>query len=147
MRLFQWRVSEFVPRHDLLVDTLQRGGGDHPIEAVPANRPYLKPLAILTDRGTASAAELTSHVLAELRDAVVVGEPTCGCVVGVAYDYVLPDGGVLRVAQTGFRSARGRKMEGDPLLPTIPTPATLAQLRARDDAAIDAAEKALLSRK
>jgi C-terminal processing protease CtpA/Prc len=71
--------------------------------------PLLMPVAVLIDSRTGSAAELLAVTLAEQRNALLVGEPSCGCVVGVRVEYVLPDGGGLRVAETGFVSARGAR--------------------------------------
>jgi carboxyl-terminal processing protease len=148
-RLFQWLVGRFVTRRVELMEALQRAGRQQDTRAIEAEigeRPYLKPIAVLIDRGTGSAAELTAHALVEQRDAIAVGEPTCGCVVAIRHDYVLPDGGALRVAQQGYRSAHGRRMEADPLLPTIAVVPTLAQRRTVDDVVLAAAEKALLAR-
>jgi carboxyl-terminal processing protease len=116
------------------------------VHAEPAAHPYLKPVAVLIDGATASAAEMTAHALVELREAIPVGESTCGCVVGLAREFVLPDGGVLRVAEVGFRSPHGRRMERDPLEPAITVAPTLAQLRAGADVAVDEAERALLGK-
>lgn len=116
-----------------------------PIDGAPTARPYLMPIAILTDRATGSAAELTAHALVELRDAVPVGERTCGCVVGIQREFMLPDGGALRVAEASFRSPHDRRMESDPLLPTVTVEPTLAEIRAGDDVALHAAERALLA--
>ena len=82
----------------------------------------------------------------EQRDALIVGESTCGCVVAVRSEYVLPGAGGVRVSETGFRSAQGRRMEGEPLAPAIYAPPTLAHLRAGRDRAVELAEKALLDR-
>jgi carboxyl-terminal processing protease len=148
-RLFQWLVGRFLPRRIELMESLQRAGSrtvTGSIEADTGDRPYLAPIALLVDRSTASAAELTSHALVEQRDAIVVGEPTCGCVVAIRHDYVLPDGGALHVSQVGFRTVRGRRMEADPLLPTIAVVPTLAQRRADEDVVLEAAKRALLAR-
>ena len=116
-----------------------------PIDGAPTARPYLMPIAILIDRSTGSAAELTAHALVELRDALPVGERTCGCVVGIQREFMLPDGGALRVAEASFRSPHDRRMESDPLLPAVTVEPTLAALRAGDDVVLQAAERALLT--
>jgi len=148
-RLYEWLVGRFMTRRLPIMDTITRAGARrvvNTIESVPAPHPYLQPIAVLIDRGTASASELTAHTLVEQRDAIAVGEATCGCVVAIRHDYVLPDGGALRVAQVGFRSAHGRRMEADPLLPTIAAVPTLAQRRDGEDVVLEAAERALLAR-
>jgi len=105
-----------------------------------------QPLAILVDSHTASAAELTALTLAEDRGAILVGESTCGCAVGVQTEFVLPDGGALRIAEIGFRSPHGRRIEGDPIAPQIHAAPNLADLRAGRDAVTEAALRALRGR-
>ena len=148
-RLFQWLVGRFVSRRVTLAENFERFGSRRvagSIEADPAERPYTKPIAVLIDRSTGSAAELTAHALVEQRDAIAVGEATCGCVVAIRRDYVLPDGGALRVSQVGYRTAKGRRMEADPLKPAIGIVPSLTQRRLRQDAVLEAAERALLTR-
>lgn len=148
-RLYEWLVGRFVERPVDVAETIERRGTRtvrQPIRVEASTAPYLGPIAILVDRSTASAAELTAHALVEQRDAIVVGEPTCGCVVAIKHDYVLPDGGALRVAQVGFRTAGGRRMEADPLVPRIAVAPTLAERRANVDVVLEAAERALLVR-
>ncbi len=106
----------------------------------------MQPLAILVDARTASAAELTTVTLRELRNALVLGEPTCGCVVAVPVEHILPDGGGLRIAETGFRSLRGVRMEGIPTEPNVRITPTLADLRARRDVVLQEAHRRLLER-
>ena len=116
------------------------------LHGTPAEHPYLKPLAVLVDGATGSSAEWAAHALVELRDAIAVGESTCGCVVAVRREFLLPDGGVLRVAEAGAQSPHGRRMENDPLVPTLAVAPTLADLRADQDVVLEAAEHALLAR-
>jgi C-terminal processing protease CtpA/Prc len=146
--MFQWLVDQFIDRPVALGRMTVRLWNQpisRPIAGEPAFDPYLKPIALLIDRYTGSAAEWTAHALVELRDAVPVGERTCGCVVGVRREFVLPDGGVLRVAEAGFRSAHDRRMENDPLQPKITAEPTLAEARAGDDVQLRVAERALLA--
>lgn len=146
---FIWLVRQFLPEPRLVLTQLSRRGQEQSareLRITPAENPFLKPIAVLTDRRSGSASELTATALLEQRDALIVGESTCGCVVAVRSEYVLPGAGGVRVSETGFRSAHGRKMEGEPLAPTIYAPPTLADLRAGRDRALEVAEKALLDR-
>lgn len=146
---FVWLVRQFLPDTRHVVTQLRRAGDEvreRPVRLMPGDHPYLKPLAVLTDRRSGSASELTAVTLLEQRDAIVVGESTCGCVVGVSWEYVLPGGGGVRVSETGFRSARGRRMEGEPLAPALYVPPAVADLRAGRDRPLEAAERALLER-
>jgi carboxyl-terminal processing protease len=145
---FVWLVRQFLPEPRVVLTQLTRSGGavrERPVRLVPGDHPYLKPVAVLTDRRSGSASELTAVALLEQRDALTVGESTCGCVVGVSWEYVLPGGGGVRVSETGFRSAHGRRMEGEPLAPAVYMPPGVAELRAGRDRALEAAERALLN--
>jgi len=146
---FVWLIRQFLPDERHVMTQLTRAGDEvreRPVRLSPAEQPFLKPIAVLTDRRSGSASELTAVALLEQRDAIIVGESTCGCVVGVSWEYVLPGGGGVRVSETGFRSALGRRMEGQPLAPTIYMPPRLPELRAGRDLALEAAERALLER-
>jgi C-terminal processing protease CtpA/Prc len=146
---FIWLVRQFLPEPRLVLTQLSRRGQEQnarELRITPAEKPFLKPIAVLTDRRSGSASELTATALLEQRDALIVGESTCGCVVAVRSEYVLPGAGGVRVSETGFRSAQGRRMEGEPLAPTIYAPPTLADLRTGRDRALEVAEKALLDR-
>ncbi len=146
---FMWLVRQFLPEPRLVLTQLFRRGSDQSareLRIMPAEAPFLKPIAVLTDRRSGSASELTATALLEQRDALIVGESTCGCVVAVRAEYVLPGEGGVRVSETGFRSAYGRRMEGEPLTPTIYAPPTVNDLRAGRDRALEEAEKALLDR-
>ena len=144
---FVWLVRQFLPEPREVMTQLTRAGDEtweRPVRLTPGDRPYLKRIAVLTDRRSGSASELTAVALLEQRDALIVGESTCGCVVGVSWEYVLPGGGGVRVSETGFRSARGRRMEGEPLVPALYVPPAVADLRAGRDRALEAAERTLL---
>jgi carboxyl-terminal processing protease len=146
---FVWLVRQFLPEQRVVMTQLTRHGNEvreRPVRVWPAEHPYLKPVAVLTDRRSGSASELAAVTLLEQRNAIVVGESTCGCVVGVSWEYVLPGGGGVRVSETGFRSAGGRRMEGEPLIPAIYMPPGVPDLRAGRDRALEAAERALLER-
>jgi carboxyl-terminal processing protease len=146
---FVWLVRQFLPEPRVVLTQLARSDNEireRPVRLAPADRPYLRPIAVLTDRRSGSASELTAVTLLEQRDALIVGESTCGCVVGVSWEYVLPGGGGVRVSETGFRSAGGRRMEGEPLAPAIYMPPGVPELRAGRDRALEAAERALVDR-
>jgi carboxyl-terminal processing protease len=148
---YRWFAGRFLPEPRTVMRTLRREGpmaeqGSMAVRAGPGDEePLLQPLAVLIDARTASAAELTAVTLAEQRGALLVGDPTCGCVVGVRTEYVLPDGGGVRVSETGFISTRGARMEGHPTVPVIRVAPTLADLRAGRDVALDEAHRRLLA--
>jgi carboxyl-terminal processing protease len=104
---------------------------------------YGGPVALLVNEGTGSGAELFSAALQENSRATVVGRQTCGCVLGILHQRKLKGGGELDVSEVGFTTAHRRRLEGIGVIPNQPVPLTLADLRARRDAALEAAEKVL----
>jgi carboxyl-terminal processing protease len=148
---YRWFAGRFLPEQRTVMRTVRREAspaeqGSMEVRTGPGNEePLLQPLAVLIDARTASAAELTAVTLAEQRAALLVGDPTCGCVVGVRTEYVLPDGGGVRISETGFISNHGARMEGHPTVPVIRVAPTLADLRAGRDVALDEAHRRLLA--
>ncbi|HUL64435.1 MAG TPA: S41 family peptidase [Burkholderiaceae bacterium] len=153
--MFRWFTARFMPEERLVMRSLSRDRTDGHAQAVSEmfvgpdrfqtpGRQLLQPLAVLIDGRTGSAAELAAVVLVEQRSALLVGEPTCGCVVGVRYEYVLPDGGGVRVAETGFVSAHGVRLEGAPTLPAVRVVPTLADLRGGRDLVLEEAHRRML---
>lgn len=98
-------------------------------------RPYTGRVAVLTDGGTGSAAEAVAAVLQEARGAVVVGERTAGAMLSSAEVMVAP-GWRLRYPAMDYRTAAGRRVEGDGVAPDVPAPAadSAALLRAAAEA-------------
>ncbi|CAN5333563.1 S41 family peptidase [soil metagenome] len=72
--------------------------------------PASNPLAVLVDRTSRSAAELTPAALQEAGRAIVVGERTAGAVL-ISQDTPLPDGGRLTLSRADFVTARGVRLE------------------------------------
>lgn len=150
LEVYRWFVGRFVGDARVPMRMAIRDR-DHPsarsvtdLELTPHRAPLLQPLAVLIDSRTASAAELAAISLAEQRGALLVGEASCGCAVGVRVEYVLPDGGGLRIAETAFVSARGTSMHEAPIAPTLRVLPTLGDLRAGRDAVLDEARRRLL---
>jgi carboxyl-terminal processing protease len=95
---------------------------------------YVQPVAILTDTYSASSSELLATILREQRGALIVGRPTCGCVVAVRPNgYRLPGGGAIFVSESGFVSPFGTRMEGVPMKPDREVAVTLRDLEAGID--------------
>lgn len=109
-------------------------------------RAYTRPLTLLVDGQSASSSELLATVLREQRDARIVGRPSCGCVVAVRTNgYRLAGGGALYVAETGFVTPRGNRMEGTGIEPDSYVELTLADLRDGVDRDLMVAEEMLRS--
>jgi carboxyl-terminal processing protease len=94
------------------------------------------PVVILTNAHTASAAEVFAAAMRERNRALVVGEQTCGCVLGIRRRHVLPDGGVLDISEMDYRTAAGSRLEGAGLTPDMLVAPTLEDLRRGRDRAL-----------
>jgi C-terminal processing protease CtpA/Prc len=152
LELYRWFTGRFLADERIPMRTTRRDRVNPQAQTVtdmrvgPADRPLLQPVAVLIDGRTGSAAELAAVTLAEQRGAVLVGEPTCGCVVGVRVEYVLPDGGGVRIAETGFVSARGLRMESEPTLPAARVSPSVLDLRSGVDPVLEEALHRLSAR-
>jgi carboxyl-terminal processing protease len=94
---------------------------------------FAGPLVVLVSARTASAAEIFSAALHEHGRARLVGEATCGCVLGVRRRHTLPDGGALDLSELDYRTADGARLEGAGLTPDETIAPTRADLRSDRD--------------
>jgi carboxyl-terminal processing protease len=100
---------------------------------------FRRPVVLLTNRRTASAAEVFAAALRETNRASVIGEATCGCVLGIRRRHRLPDGGVLDVSEMDYHTAGGARLEGAGVRPDVTVEPTLEDLRRRRDRALERA--------
>ena len=100
---------------------------------------FRRPVVILTNARTASAAEVFAASLRETNRAAVIGETTCGCVLGIRRRHRLPDGGVLDISEMDYHTAAGTRLEGAGLRPDLTVEPTREDLRRRRDRALERA--------
>ena len=98
-----------------------------------------RPVVLLTGARTASAAEVFAATLRETNRASVIGEATCGCVLGIRRRHRLPDGGILDVSEMDYHTAAGTRLEGAGLRPDVTVEPTREDLRRRRDRALERA--------
>jgi carboxyl-terminal processing protease len=108
--------------------------------------PWTGPLAVLISGRTASAAELFAAAIQENHRGPVAGSKSAGAVVASRH-FDLPDGGMLSVGVSAFRTASGATLEHVGVTPDIVTAPTIEDLRANRDLTLDAAVAALLTPK
>jgi len=101
------------------------------------------PVVLVTNARTASAAEVFAASLREARRASVVGEATCGCVLGIRERHTLPDGGVLDISEMDYHTAGGTRLEGQGLSPDLLVAPTREDLRRGRDRALERAVQML----
>jgi carboxyl-terminal processing protease len=97
------------------------------------------PVVILTSEKTSSAAEIFVATVKERNRAVVIGGPTCGCVLAIRRRHTLPDGGALDISEMDYRTATGKRLEGTGIMPDEAVTLGLLDLRARRDRAMERA--------
>jgi len=104
--------------------------------------PFTGPLAILTDEGTASAAEMLAAGLQEAKRAVVVGDASLGAVLPSVVES-LPGGAVMQYVVADFKTPKGVMLEGRGVQPDRRVVETRAGLRKGRDPVLEAALVAL----
>jgi carboxyl-terminal processing protease len=101
-------------------------------------QPFLGPVFILTDEGTASTAEILAAGLQEAKRATIVGELTLGAALPSAVEE-LPGGAVLQYVVADFKTPSGAALEGRGVAPDRRVVETRAALAAGRDVVLDAA--------
>lgn len=104
---------------------------------------YTKPLVILTNEVSASASEIVASALQDLGRATVIGQRTCGCLLGYLGYADLPGGGQLAYSEIGFVTPKGHRIEGEGVKPDIEIQLTRDDILFARDRALEAAERFL----
>jgi carboxyl-terminal processing protease len=104
----------------------------------PQPNPYLGPLVILTDGGSASTSEIFAGGLQELGRAVVVGERTAGAALP-SYFQKLPTGALFQYAIADFKTPKGVLIEGRGVDPDLEVKLNRRALLDGHDPQLDAA--------
>ncbi len=92
------------------------------------NLPNL-PVAVLIDRGTASAAEILAGAIQDHRMGVLVGEPTFGKGL-IQTPFTLSDGSAVIITTAEYTTPNGHRVQDLGLVPDIPVSGEEAQLQA-----------------
>jgi C-terminal processing protease CtpA/Prc len=148
-----WRLVEadavlscFLPRHQEWATRTGRSGRAVVLRTFAdcgeLQTPAPNAVAVLVDRTSRSAAELTPAALQEARRAVVVGERTAGAVL-ISQDTPLPDGGRLTLSRADFVTRGGVRLEKRGVAPDIEVASTWADRREGRDPALALALRTL----
>lgn len=103
------------------------------------SKPLTQPLVILMNPASASASELTATALQSLGRARIIGDTSCGCLLGYLGYARVPGGGALAFSEIGFEFRDGRRIEGIGLTPDEVVRPTVADLAGGRDAQFEAA--------
>lgn len=103
------------------------------------NNPFIGPVAILVDEGTASTSEIFAAGMRDLGRVTVVGaRPSAGAALPSLIDE-LPQGAILQYVVGDYRSPKGTTVEGTGVVPDIVVTETRADFAAGRDPVVDAA--------
>lgn len=106
---------------------------------------YAGKLVVLIDRASASAAELAAGALQATGRAQIVGETSCGCVVGFLGYVGVPGGGRLAYSEVGLMLPNNRRIEGSGVVPDRAVTLQASDLADGKDRALEVAEQMLLA--
>ena len=104
---------------------------------------YTKPLVILTNENSASGSEIFASTLQDLGRATIIGQRTCGCLLGYLGYADLPGGGQLAYSELGFITPKGKRIEGAGVSPDIEIKLARDDILYNRDRVLEAAEKFL----
>ena len=104
---------------------------------------YTGPVVVLVNAGSASGSELFAGAMQAAGRAVIVGEPSCGCLLGFLGYTRVPGGGELAYSEVGFLLSNGKRIEGEGVIPDHLVARTFADLRENRDRALETAQELL----
>jgi len=106
-------------------------------------RAYKGPVVILVNSQSASASELFAGAMQAARRAVVIGQPTCGCLLGFLGYSRVPGGGEMAYSEVGFVLTNGKRIEGEGVMPDHEVPVSIHDLVVSRDRALETAQEIL----
>lgn len=108
---------------------------------------YLGPVVILQNAASGSASELFAGTMQAAGRAAIVGEPSCGCLLGFLGYARVPGGAELAYSEVGFVLANNKRIEGEGVLPDHPVPLRIADLQTNRDRALEEAQALIATMK
>ena len=132
----EWIAGLFVPAGTVLAHTHSGAGSGAFVASGEPLFPAV-PLALLTDRGSASGSEILTIGLRDANRATVVGETTAGAF-GGARDFPLPEGGIM-VTTRALTGPRDEGIEGVGIAPDRSVAITVDDMLRGDDVQLNAA--------
>lgn len=118
--------------------TLQNSHGSELLLATKPARRVDGPLVLLIGPATGSCSEILAAAVQDYQRGRLIGRMTNGSTL-VAQGFRLPDGGVIQVPVSDFRTTRDQRIEGAGVTPDIRVMPTLDDVRAGRDVAVERA--------
>ena len=106
-------------------------------------RAYTKPVVVLTNESSASASEVFSVVMKESGRATLIGQRTCGCLLGYMGMADVPGGAQMAYSELAFVTKNGAKVEGDGVAPHVEVQLTRDDLLHNRDRVLERAVEVL----
>ncbi|MBB5202748.1 carboxyl-terminal processing protease [Inhella inkyongensis] len=139
-------LDRLLPQSQPIQITQAKGGTDRQTHRAGGTAAlYAGPLRVLMDRQSASGAEMLASSLQFHGRARVLGETSCGCLLGIRRHVPLAPQARLAISEMGITLPDGRRIEGQGVEPDRAVPRTLAALRAGRDEVLEAAEAELIA--
>lgn len=113
------------------------------LELRGVKNPYLGPVVVLVDGDSASASEFLASSLQGIGRAKVLGETSCGCLLGYMGYANVPGGGALAYSEIDFAPVNGKRVERVGVIPDQQVTLSKMDLRANKDAGFEAAVQTL----
>lgn len=104
---------------------------------------FSRPVVVLVSDHSGSSSELFTAGMQETGRAKVVGTRTCGCVLGVNHPVDLKGGGLVTISKILWFTPKGRKLEGEGVIPDKTVALTLADIRQGRDPVLEEGERLL----
>jgi carboxyl-terminal processing protease len=112
--------------------------------AVPGSpEAYKGPVIVLVNESSGSGSEFFAGSMQALGRATVLGQPTCGCLLGFLGYASVPGGGELAYSEIGFVMSNGKRIEGEGVIPDHTIPLALADLQLNRDRVLEEAQAIL----
>ena len=128
-------LGKFISRTGHINETFSKPGKEATYEG---------PVVILLNEASASGSELFAGVMQEYGRATVIGRESCGCLLVIQHLTKLYGGGELSVSELDFQTPKGKRLEGDGVIPNQTVPLTRDDLLNGRDAALDKAINVLM---
>jgi len=104
---------------------------------------YSAPVVILVSEYSASATEVFAAGMQDSGRARLVGGQSCGCVLGITHERVMKGGGVLEISEILWFSPKGRKLEGEGVVPDKLVTPTVVSLQEKKDVVLEEGQEVL----
>jgi carboxyl-terminal processing protease len=108
---------------------------------------YRGPVVVLMNAQSASASELFAATLQATGRAKILGQPSCGCLLGFLGYAQVPGGAELAYSEVGFELSNGKHIEGEGVIPDKLIAINPADLQANRDRALEEAQALLATMK